>query len=147
MGGCLAVYLHGGVSELLPRGLVCPEFPGISSCWTVTLDASVQLWGPCHFKTFKKHLLFFVPEAPAGGLTHRSYCPVSLVSSTPRMHCVCAPLRMAGAGCSAVLGSLSLPAPTPLLLPGAGVRGLGYCRAAACILPLSPGTRFSQVWM
>ena len=39
------------------------------------------------------------------------------------MHCVCALVRMAGAGCLAVLGPLSLPAPSPLLPPGAGVRG------------------------
>ena len=39
------------------------------------------------------------------------------------MHCVCALFQMAGAGCSAVLGFLSLPALTPLLPPGAGGRG------------------------
>ena len=41
---------------------------------------------------------------------HHSCCPVSLVSRALRMHCVCALVWMAGAGCSAVLGSLSLPA-------------------------------------
>ena len=102
---------------------MCPEFPGISSCWTGTRDASIQLWGPCPFKTFKKHSLFFVTGAPASRPTHRSCCPVSLVSSTPRMHCVCTLVWMARAGCLAVLGSLSLPAPTPLLPPGAGVKG------------------------
>ena len=107
----------------MPRGLVCPDFPGISSCWTVTWVVSIQLWHPCPFKTFKKHSLFFVPDVPAAGPAHRSYCPVSLVSSTPCTHCVCAPVRMAGAGCLAVLGSLSLPALTPLLPPGAEVRG------------------------
>ena len=44
------------------------------------------------------------------------------------MHCVCALVRMAGAGCLAVLDSLSLPAPTPLLPLGAGGRG-------ACVPP------------
>ena len=38
---------------------------------------------------------------------------------------------MARAVCLAVLGSLSLPAPTPLLPPGAGVRGAW--------VPLGPG--------
>ena len=103
--------------------------------------------GPCPFKTFKKHSLFFVPGAPSAGPAHRPYCPFSLVSSTPCTHCVCALVLMAGAGCSAILGSLSLLTPTPLLLPGAGVRGLASHRAVACILPLSPGAGFLQVWM
>ena len=110
-----------GVSELLPRGLVHSDFPGISSCWTVTWVVSVHLWHPYPFKTFKKHSLFFVAGASASGPTQSSCCPVSLVSRTPRMHGVCALVQMAGAGCSAVLGSL--PALTPLLPPGAGVRG------------------------
>ena len=118
--GCLPLW---GVSELLPRGLVRPGFPGISSCWTETWVVSIQLLHPCPFKTFKKHLLFFVTGASASGPAQRSYCPVSLVSSPPCMHCVCALVQMARAGCLAVLGSLSLPAPTPLLPPGAGVRG------------------------
>ena len=39
------------------------------------------------------------------------------------MHCVCALVRMAKAGYLAVLGSLFLPALTPLLLPEVGGRG------------------------
>ena len=39
------------------------------------------------------------------------------------MHCVCPLVQMARTGCLAVLGSLSLPALTPLLLPEARVRG------------------------
>ena len=118
-----AVWLFTSMRGLraVAQGLVCPEFSGISSCWTVTQDASIQLWGPCPFKTFKKHSLFFVTGVPASGPAQRSCCPVSLVSSTPHMHCVCALVRMASAGYLAVLGSLSLPAPTPLLPPEAGL--------------------------
>ena len=134
MGGLFGCLPPCGVSELLPRGLVRPEFPGISRCWTVTQDAFVQLWRPCPFKTFKKHLLFFVTGASALVPTQRSCCPVSLVSRTPRMHCVCALVQMARSGCLAVLGSFSLPAPTPLLPPGAGVRGL-----RAALLPRGLG--------
>ena len=137
-GGLLGCLPPWGVSELLPRGLVPPEFPGISSCWTVTWDASIQLCSPCPFKTFKKHSFFFTTGAPPSGTTQR-YCPVSLVSRTPHMHCVCTLVRMARAGCLAVLGSLSLPAPTPLFLPGAGVRGAQV--PPGCGLYLAPFTR------
>ena len=67
------------------------------------------------------------------------------------MHCVCTLVQMAGAGCSAVLGSLSLPAPTPLLPPGAGVRGTRVLPGWG--LYLSPFTRrwvlagVDVVWM
>ena len=77
-------------------------------------------------------------QAPA----HRSYCPVSLVSSTPCMHCVCTLVRMARAGYLAVLGSLSLPTLTPLLLPGVGVRGARV--PLDCGLYLTP---FARYWI
>ena len=80
---------------------------------------------------------FFVlrhqPQAP----THWSCCPVSLVSRTPRMHCVCALVRNPGAGCSAVLGSLSLPQGE-----GAGVRGTRV--PPGCSLYLTP---FARRWV
>ena len=104
------------------QGVSVPGFPGISWVWTVTWVVSIQLLHPCPFKTFKKHSLFFVTGASASGPAQRSCCPVSLVSSPPCMHCVCALVQMARAGCLAVLGSLSLPALTPLLPPGAGMR-------------------------
>ena len=55
------------------------------------------------------------------------------------MHCVCALVQVAAAGCLAVLGSLSLPAPTPLLPPGAGVRGARV--PPGCGLYLTPFVR------
>ena len=58
------------------------------------------------------------------------------------MHCVGALVRMAGAGCSAVLGSL-LPTLTPLLPPGGGGRGAQSRQAGACILPHLSGAEFS----
>ena len=57
------------------------------------------------------------------GPTHRSYCPVTLVSRTNHMPCVCTLVWMARAGFLAALGSLSIHAPTPLLLSRAGVWG------------------------
>ena len=102
---------------------MCPVFPVISSHWAVTCVVSVQLLLPCPFKTFKMHSVFFVTGASASEPAQRSCCPVSLVSSPPRMHCVCALVRVAGAGSSAVLGSLSLPTLIPLLPLGAGGRG------------------------
>ena len=74
--------------------------------------------------------------APAQGFC----CPISLVSSPPLMHCVCALVQVAWAVCLAVLGFLSL-------LPGAVERCAGVPPAGACILPLSPGAGLSQVWM
>ena len=59
----LFISMKGLHAALLPRALARPEFPGIPSC--LSLDTSIQLWGPCPFKTFKKHSLFFVPGAPA----------------------------------------------------------------------------------
>ena len=94
----------------VPQGVRVPRDPQIPCLWAVL---------SCPFKTSKKHWpkkmkkkkgcsRFFVlwrrPHAP----TDRFCRPVSLVSRTPRMHCVCALVRMAGAGCSAVLGSFSL---------------------------------------
>ena len=55
------------------------------------------------------------------------------------MPCVCALVQMAGAGCSAVLSSLSFPAPTLLLLPGAGVWGARFPPSQG--LYLTPFTR------
>ena len=82
--------------------------------------------GPFPFKNFKKHSLFFVPGVPAAGILSQV-----LLSCFPSfqhpMHalCVCVLVRMAGAGCSAVLGSLSLPALTPLHPGRSGPAGPG----------------------
>ena len=70
-----------------------------------------QAVGPCPFKTFTRHSLFFVTGALALGPAHRSYCPASLVSSTPCMHCVSA-LWCGWLG----LGVLQSWAPSPSLV-------------------------------
>ena len=58
------------------------------------------------------------------------------------MHSVCAVVRMARAGCLAVLGSLSLPAPTPLLPLGVGGRGAWVPRGWGLYL-----TCFTRHWV
>ena len=58
------------------------------------------------------------------------------------MHCVCALVRMAGAGCSAVLGSFSLSALTPLLPPGIGGRGARVPPGRGLYL-----TPFARLWV
>ena len=68
------------------------------------------------------------------------------------MHCVCILVWMAVAGCLAVLGSLSLPAPTPLLLPGAGGRGAQVPPGRGLYLRVPPGrglylTPFARRWV
>ena len=103
--------------------------------------------------TFQKkiHSHFFVlrrqPQAPA----HQSCHPVSLVSRTPHMHFVCALVRMAGAGCSAVLGSLSSCSdsspPTWSWGEGhSGPAGLGFVSYPLC-KALSSRTGVDVVWI
>ena len=58
------------------------------------------------------------------------------------MHCVCALVRIARAGCLAVLGSLSFPSPTPLLLLGVGVRGTQVLLGQGLYL-----TTFARRWV
>ena len=76
------------------------------------------------------------------GYAHRSYCPVSLVFSNPRIRCVCALVWVARTRCLAVLGSLSLSALTPLHQPGAGLRGAQV--PPGCGLYLTP---FMMCWV
>ena len=87
---------------------MCPGFPGISSCWTVTWVVSVQLLHPCPFKTFKKHSLFYVPGAPAAG-THSQV----LLSCSPSFqhptHALC--LCSGADGWGWVFSSPGLPLP------------------------------------
>ena len=133
-------HCEGPPSSLLPRGLECPEFPGIPSCWAKcpwTLPSSSGV--PVPLRLPKSTHFSLSLGCRLRGPTHRSYYPVSLVSSTPHMHCVCALVRMARAGYLAVLGSLSLPAPTPLLPLGAWVRGARVL--PGCSLYLTPFAR------
>ena len=53
-------------------------------CW----DTSIQLWGPCPFKTFKQHSLFFVPGAPDAG-THSQVLLSCFPSFQHPTHALC----------------------------------------------------------
>ena len=120
-----------------------------------------EYWGPYPFKTSKKHspqqnnnnnkkkkmatcfsfVLRHWPPVPA----HHSCCPVSLVARAPHLHCVCAVVRITGAGCSAVLGFFSLPLRPLYSRPELGGGVLRTRRAGACILPPLRGAGFLQV--
>ena len=125
------------------QGVRVPRVPQIPCFWTKCPRTLLSSGGvPVPLRLPKSTCFSLSQVCRLQGPTHSSYCPVSLVSRTPRMHCVCALVRMARAGYLAVLGSLSLPTVTPLLLPGAGVWGAW--------VPLGHGlylTPFARRWV
>ena len=135
--------MRGLQGALLPKGLGHSEFPRIPNCWCKCPGMLLSICGvPAPLRLSKSTRFSLSQGHRLWGPTHRSYCPVPLVSSTPRTHCVCALVQMARAGCLAVLGSLSLPAPTPLLPPGAGVRGARVLPDRSLYL-----TPFTRCWV
>ena len=133
VGGCLSRW---GAAAL--RGFGCPEFPVIPSCWAKCpgmLPSSCGVPVPLRLSKSIRFSLSQVRRLRKTG--HRSYCRFPSFQHPTHALCVCALVRMAGAGCLAVLGSLSLPQGE-----GAGVRGTRV--PPGCSLYLTP---FARRWV
>jgi len=92
------------------QGVSVPGFPSTFQLLVCDLCGFLLAVKSLSLSDFQKARAFLCHRGIIFGTCSEDLLPCFLsIQGPPRMHCVCALVQVAGAGCSAVLGSVSLP--------------------------------------